>query len=119
LNHNEDSTTVIQGFTITGGAGTKWVDVHGAGAYREGGGIITEYSSPVIRWNHIVNNHITNSSGVSGTGGGGIRCGDGHPKIYGNIIEYNKAGYGCGIVMNYCHNGEIKNNLIVHNSGGQ
>jgi hypothetical protein len=119
LNHNEDSTAVIQGFTITGGLGSKWLDVHGAGTYREGGGIITEFASPIIRWNRIVNNYVTNTSGVSGTGGGGIRCGDGHPLIYGNVIEYNKAGYGCGIVMNYCHNAQIKNNLIVHNSGGQ
>jgi hypothetical protein len=119
LNHNEDSTVVIQGFTITGGLGSKWFDVHGAGTYREGGGIITEFASPIIRWNRIVNNYVTNTSGVNGTGGGGIRCGDGHPLIYGNVIEYNKAGYGCGIVMNYCHNAIIKNNLIVHNSGGQ
>ncbi len=119
LNHNEDSTAIVQGFTITGGLGSKWLDVHGAGTYREGGGILTEFASPTIRWNRIVNNYVTNAIGVSGTGGGGMRCGDGHPLIYGNVIEYNKAGYGCGMVMNYCPNAVIKNNLIVHNSGGQ
>ena len=31
FNRNEDSTTVLQGFTITGGTGTKWTDEHGAG----------------------------------------------------------------------------------------
>lgn len=119
LNSNEDSTTFIQGFTITGGKGTKWLDTHGAGTYREGGGILTEFSSPVIRWNHIVKNIVTNAIGVSSTGGGGIRCGDGSPYIYNNVIAYNQSRYGGGIVINYCNNAEIKNNLIVHNSGGQ
>ena len=119
LNSNEDSTTIIQGFTITGGKGTKWLDIHGAGTYREGGGILTEFSSPVIRWNHIVDNIVTNAVGVSSTGGGGIRSGDGSPHIYNNVIAYNQARYGGGIVINYCNNAEIKNNIIVQNSGGQ
>ena len=119
LNSNEDSTTIIQGFTITGGTGTKWLDTHGAGTYREGGGILTEFSSPTIRWNHFVNNIVNNTIGVASTGGGGIRCGDGSPHIYNNVIAYNEARYGGGIVINYCSDAEIKNNLIVHNSGGQ
>ena len=119
LNSGEDSTAIVQGFTITGGTGTIWDDIHGAGTYREGGGIITESSSPIIRWNHIVNNFVTNTTGVVTTGGGGIRSGDGHPHIYNNIISNNEGRYGCGIVMNYCNNAEIKNNLIVYNKGGQ
>lgn len=119
LNSGEDSTAIIQGFTITGGMGTKWFDQHGAGTFREGGGIITEFSSPIIRWNHIVNNLVLNSIGVASTGGGGMRCGDGHPHIYNNVIAHNQARYGGGIVINFCTNAEIKNNLIVNNSGGQ
>jgi hypothetical protein len=119
LNSSEDSTTVIQGFTITGGAGTKWLDVHGAGTYREGGGILTEFSSPVIRYNHIINNIVTNTSGVVSTGGGGMRCGDGHPYIYNNVIAYNQGRYGGGVVYNYCNGAFLKNNLIAYNSGGQ
>jgi pectin methylesterase-like acyl-CoA thioesterase len=34
----EDSTTIVQGFTLTGGTGTKWLDVHNGLTYREGGG---------------------------------------------------------------------------------
>ncbi len=118
LNSYEDSTTVIQGFTITGGAGTKWVDIHGAGTYREGGGILTEFSSPIIRYNYIHDNYVNKTTGVSSTGGGAIRCGDGSPVIINNIICNNQAyGYGGGIVSNYCTS-TIQNNLIANNSGG-
>lgn len=119
LNSGEDSTTIIQGFTITGGLGTKWFDIHGAGTYREGGGILTEFSSPIIQYNLICNNYVTNNIGVAGTGGGAIRCGDGKPKLLNNIIRNNKAGYGGGIVFNYCTKGTIQNNLIINNTGGQ
>jgi hypothetical protein len=114
----EDSTTVLQGFTITGGSGTKWLDEHGAGTYREGGGILIQYSSPVIRYNVIINNSATNTTGVSGAGGGGLRIGDCNPKILNNVISYNQGRYGPGIVLNYtgC---VIKNNLIAYNFGGQ
>ncbi|MGB6647827.1 MAG: hypothetical protein WBG01_04735, partial [Bacteroidota bacterium] len=29
----EDTTAVLEGFTLTGGSGTKWTDEHGAGVY--------------------------------------------------------------------------------------
>ncbi|MEO5572566.1 MAG: T9SS type A sorting domain-containing protein [Bacteroidia bacterium] len=114
----EDSTTILQGFTITGGTGTKWLDEHGAGTYREGGGILIQYSSPVIRHNAIIYNYAVDISGVFGAGGGGLRIGDSHPQILNNVIANNEAKYGPGIVLNYtgC---TIKNNLICFNSGGQ
>jgi type IX secretion system substrate protein len=118
MNSGEDSTTILQGFTITGGTGTKWLDEHGAGTYREGGGILIQYSSPVIRYNAIIHNSATNITGVYGAGGGGLRIGDSNPKILNNIIAYNQGVYGPGIVLNYtgCI---MKNNLICFNSGGQ
>lgn len=118
LNSNEDSTTVIQGFTIRGGKGTKWFDIHGAGTYREGGGILTEFSSPIIQYNIICNNVITNTVGVASTGGGGIRSGDGNPTIRNNIICDNDGRYGGGIVLNYTK-ATIQNNIIKNNTGGQ
>ncbi len=118
LNSYEDSTALIQGFTLTGGKGTKWLDIHGAGTYREGGGILTEFASPVIRYNYIHDNYVNNTAGVNSTGGGGIRCGDGHPVIINNVICNNQAyGYGGGIVLNYC-SADVVNNLVVYNSSG-
>ena len=40
--NQEDSTAVIQGFTITGGTGTVWLDAKDVTYFREGGGILCE-----------------------------------------------------------------------------
>ncbi|MEK7257916.1 MAG: VCBS repeat-containing protein, partial [Bacteroidota bacterium] len=115
----ESPATVVQGFTITGGGGTKWLDEHGAGTYREGGGILTAFTSPTIQFNIIRNNSVTvTGSGVASTGGGGMRCGDGSPVIRNNWIHNNEAtGYGGGIVLNYC-TGKVHNNVVSFNEGG-
>jgi hypothetical protein len=113
---NVDSTAVLQGFAITGGTGTKWLDEYGAGLYREGGGILMQYSSPVIQNNIIFNNQVNNISGVTSTGGGGMRIGDGYPRIFNNVIMNNSARYGAGIVLNYT-GGELYNNIICVNYG--
>jgi hypothetical protein len=118
FNHNENSSAVLQGFTITGGKGTKWFDIHGAGTFREGGGILIELASPTIKHNYITNNIVTNTTGVVSTGGGGIRIGDGNPTICSNAITFNQARYGAGVVLNYTA-GKITNNVIASNSGGQ
>ncbi len=115
--NHEDSTTVLQGFTLTGGKGTLWDDEHAPGnRYREGGGILIQYSSPVIQNNIIRNNEAINNAGGVSAGGGGIRMGDSNPKVYNNVIMYNKGLYGPGIVMNYS-GGTFKNNIIIQNSG--
>ncbi len=116
FNNGEDSTAILQGFTLTGGNGTKWTDIHGAGVYREGGGIIIELGSPTIRYNVIKNNLATDITGVTSAGGGGIRIGDGNPHIDNNMIIFNQGKYGPGIVLNYtgCR---IRNNIIASNSG--
>lgn len=117
ISSGEDSTTVLQGFTITGGGGTRWEDEHGPGFwYREGGGILIQYSSPVIQNNIIHSNNITNASNVTSTGGGGIRCGDSYPRLFNNIIMNNSARYGAGFVSNYT-GGELYNNVICSNFG--
>ena len=116
INNNEDSTAVLQGFTLTGGTGTKWQDEHGAGRYREGGGILIQYSAPIIQFNIIHDNRVTDVSGVVSTGGGGIRVGDSYPRIYNNIIMNNTGRYGAGVVLNFT-GGELKNNVICVNYG--
>ncbi|HSD62457.1 MAG TPA: hypothetical protein VLB50_01630, partial [Ignavibacteriaceae bacterium] len=114
----EDSTAVLAGFTLTGGTGTKWIDEHGAGIYREGGGILITLSSPTVVNNVIINNEAIDRTGVASAGGGGIRAGDSNAHIYNNIIAHNKGHYGAGVVWNYA-TGEMKNNIIVYNSGGE
>ncbi len=111
----QDTTAALIGFTITGGTGTKWSDEHGAGIYREGGGILIQYLSPRIKNNIIVYNQANNTQGVISAGGGAIRCGDGNPRILNNIIVANSALYGGGIVLNFT-GAIIKNNIIAYDS---
>jgi hypothetical protein len=119
MSSGEDSTTVLQGFTITGGTGTRWNDEHGPGnIYREGGGILIQYSSPVIKNNIIRNNQAINTSGSVSAGGGGMRIGDSNPKVLNNIIMLNQGIYGPGVVLNYS-GATFKNNIVCLNSGGQ
>ncbi len=111
----ETPNSILQGFTLTGGTGTRWRDEHGAGVFIEGGGILITLSSPTIKNNLIVGNEaIRRPGGTLSAGGGGIRCGDGSPLIVNNIITDNSGMYGGGIVMNFA-SGIIKNNLITHN----
>ncbi|MBN1424617.1 VCBS repeat-containing protein [Candidatus Fermentibacteria bacterium] len=114
----EDSTAVLEGFTLTGGTGTVWRDTHLSQDYREGGGILVELASPVIRHNLIVDNEATDDTGLVSAGGGGIRCGDANPLITGNVIAGNRGRYGAGIVMNFC-TGSIVGNVICDNEGGE
>lgn len=116
----EGPSTVVQGFTITGGKGTRWFDPAGAGTFREGGGILTEGTSPTIQFNIIRNNEVGPvGTGMVSNGGGGIRSGEGGPIIRNNWIHHNKGGgYGGAVVYNYC-TGQIYNNLISYNEAGK
>ncbi len=114
ITSGEDTTAVLQGFTLTGGTGTLWPDEHSAGSYIEGGGILIALSSPTIRHNIIRNNNVNRIGGTS-TGGGGIRLGDGSPRIYNNVIMNNSGQYGGGIVANYARP-IIRNNIVSKNT---
>jgi len=114
----ETSNAILQGFTLTGGKGTRWPDVHIGGFYREGGGILMELSSPTIQFNLITDNQAIDKTNCTSAGGGAIRCGDGDPMIQNNVIVNNQGLYGGGIVMNFS-TGTIRNNLIMNNSGGE
>lgn len=113
--NGEDSTAVLQGFTLKGGKGTAWRDEHSSGMYREGGGVLVALSSPTIRDNLIVDNEAVDATNIASAGGGGLRCGDGSPRILHNVIIANKGMYGGGIVLNYCDGAVIKNNVIFLN----
>ncbi|UCE19820.1 MAG: T9SS type A sorting domain-containing protein [Gemmatimonadota bacterium] len=114
----EDSTAVLEGFTVTGGTGTIWWDTHDLQWHREGGGILIELSSPTIRNNHVVDNEAVNLSGVIAAGGGGIRCMDGNPLIENNLVMHNRGTHAAGVEMLFS-TGTIRRNVIVENSGGQ
>lgn len=115
----ENQNAILQGFTITGGSGTTWPDPHGFGDFREGGGILTEFSSPIIRYNLIINNNASYAgTGMVSAGGGAIRTGDGGPQILNNVIMYNTGRYGAGVVINFAST-TVKNNIIAYNTGGQ
>ena len=112
--NGEMETTIICGLTLTGGKGTAWLDEHGAGTFREGGGILMNGSNARICHNRIIGNRVENLSWVVSTGGGGIRCGDGRPEICNNLIAENFGCYGGGIVLNFS-GADIHNNLILAN----
>jgi len=115
----EDSTAVLLGFTITNGTGTHWVDPQfPAYTWHSGGGVFIFQSSPTIKNNYIIGNHCDDDTGVSGASGGGLCTYGGNPVIINNIINYNTALYGAGIVIDYsgC---VFKNNVVAHNSCDQ
>lgn len=114
----EDSTAVLEGFTVTGGTGTIWWDTHDLQMHREGGGILIELSSPTIRNNHVINNESINLDGVLAAGGGGIRCMDANPLIENNLIKQNRGTHAAGVEMLFS-TGIIRRNVIVENSGGE
>ena len=122
--NQEDSTAVLEGFTITGGTGTIWLDAKDLAYFREGGGILCELASPTIRHNHIVANEaIATTKNVKGdslisAGGGAIRCGYAEPTITNNVIRGNKGRYGPGVVL-FHSAGIVRNNVIAGNTGGE
>ncbi|MCP5062773.1 MAG: hypothetical protein GY936_09940 [Ignavibacteriae bacterium] len=113
----EEQTTVLQGFTITGGMGTKTYNTNENLYFRTGGGILVDQSSPTIINNIITKNEsVDTSGGVTGAGGGGIRVGNGTPIIRNNIISHNTGRYAGGMMLAFCPGIIIKNNIITHNS---
>lgn len=110
----------LKGFVITGGRGTDWADPNfNNSKWREGGGILVNQSSPTIENNIIISNYCsTIPPGVNGAGGGGIRAGYSAPIIRNNVFAFNTGRYGCGVYL-IGSNGEVKNNIIVYNKGGE
>ncbi|MBW6459981.1 MAG: right-handed parallel beta-helix repeat-containing protein [Bacteroidales bacterium] len=111
----EDTTSVLCGFTITGGTGT-WVP---GPQTRAAGGIYINNAGAKIIHNHITENHITGNASGSG---GGIGAGDIYSnatviirnnRITNNTIDVHNIAEGGGILI-YC-NGIIEDNIIAHN----
>lgn len=116
INQNENRNAILQGFTITGGSGTRNFNSNENLYFRAGGGILVDHASPTIRFNRIVDNASTNVSNSTGAGGGGLRVGNGKPVISHNIIKRNAGQYAGGMMLAFCEEGTvITNNIIADN----
>jgi parallel beta-helix repeat protein len=116
----EDTTSVLYGFTITGGSGTiTEYDFLGMIYFvRAGGGIFCFESGPRISHNKIISNNIPT---YTQSGGGGIgQFNDNNAYI---IIEFNQIknntidgiDQSYGSAINLSCNGRIMNNDIAYN----
>jgi len=120
---SEDSTSILCGFSITGGSGTVNPPepmIPNEGDLKTGGGIACILSGARICYNKIYNNSVNHDPMAFG---GGISCGGltntktiiiENNEIYGNSVtgqEWTKGG-GIGLAVSAI----IKNNKIYNNS---
>lgn len=119
--------TVLDGFTITGGAGTN-LSAYPDPPWRSGGGVFCRDASPTISHNTITGNFamgdLLRSGGGSGpyyaaTGGGegaGIYCRNSNAAIVNNTISANGAWNGGGGI--FCSGGAptVTGNVFDHNT---
>ncbi len=117
----EDTTSILCGFTITGGTGTYSPPQPPGLGGRVGAGIKCKYSGARICHNNIQYNTITLASGI--VSGGGIDAGPpGNTSwviLENNRIIWNtitgKLGSGAGVTLT--SNAKVYNNAIEHNTG--
>ena len=111
FNSGEDTTSVLCGFTITGGTGS-------AIGWRAGGGVLCSSRAKIIH-NIIRDNSLTDTTGGV-VAGGGIYCSGQYYVIEDNRIGSNHlvgeaSAWGGGIVLNGC-SGRIMGNTITENA---
>ncbi len=115
----EGRESILQGFTISGGQGTEWVDPQfPTYTWRGGGGIFCFQSSPTIRYSQITGNVVANNGDVDGVQAGGILCFGGNPLVHNTIIRANQAESGGGLVVDYS-GATVRNTIISNNICGQ
>jgi hypothetical protein len=116
--HNEDTTSIICGFTITGGGGT--VNTYWDIGF--GGGIMCYEAGAKVIHNKIIDNQILNlpTTTVGGAGVGTMLVsGDYWIVLEDNLISNNSAyantanAFGGGV--NITINGILRNNIIENN----
>ena len=90
---NEDTNSVLTGFTITGGSGTVGHWFPGWGPSKSGGGIRVAFSGAKIEKNKIINNNITTSGDTVASGVGIVAIADfaDYVVIRDNQISENTA----------------------------
>lgn len=141
---SESRGAVIDGFTITGGAGTS------DSGPASGGGVYCRDASPIVKGNWIVSNHLGNTSGTGGGAflvhrasgppypsplfenntffdnsadgnGGGIGIFNCSAELRGNLFKMNRTGHdggGAWVYLNGGGNPEISNNIFEGNVAG-
>jgi predicted GH43/DUF377 family glycosyl hydrolase len=124
----EDTTSVLCGFTITGGSGTLRYWEADDFFYREGGGIDLYYSGGKVIHNKISDNHIITGANEHGYGAGMSSRGMKSVNLIvrDNDISNNTvntySGAGAGIVIGQygnilCEHNIISNNTFTANGG--
>ncbi len=118
----EDTTSVLCGFTLTGGGGTlskmqlanEWFDI------RAGGGIFCSRAGPYISYNWIVDNHVSDAKEVDG-GGVYFDAQDSllHIVLINNRISKNtligkENAWGAALCL--LGNASVNNNLVTYNA---
>ncbi len=83
FNSGEDTTSVLCGFTITGGSGNIESSIN----YKMGGGVQIVYSGGKLLNNHILGNSINYDHGVFG---GGVTAGGPIGEIPWVVLRYNR-----------------------------
>jgi hypothetical protein len=118
----EDTTSVLCGFTITGGIGTRLYWAAGDFYFRAGGGIGLYFSGGKIIHNKIINNHIQTADDEYGYGGGLDATGKVQLNLVvrDNEISYNTVdtfwGAGAGIDMGRYGYILVESNIIANNT---
>ena len=118
----EDTTSVLCGFTLTGGAGTisklqlanAWYDI------RAGGGIFCSWAGPYISHNWIFDNHIR---GVNEADGAGVYF-DAQDSLIHIVLRNNRITQNTltakkntwGAALCLIGNASVSNNLVAYNA---
>lgn len=102
--NSEDSSAVLDGFTIMNGFGTY---SHG---HYEGGAILCDGSSPTIRECLFINN-------TGDYQGGAITCFGSYPKLINCTFAFNSAVYG-GVLYSNGSNPRLYNCILAFNTLG-
>ena len=108
-----DSTTILDGFTITGG------NANGSGAYKCGGGMYNDSGSPMLVNCSFINNLATGN----GKGGGIYNTNSSSPTITSCIFSGNAVqgswAYGGGIYNTSSSSPNLTSCLFSDNSSGR
>jgi hypothetical protein len=116
MTHAESRAAVLEGFTITGGSGSYWYGT------LTGGGLVCSNSSPVIRNNHFIANHLVRSPYGRG---GGVAVGTGQqesptpaPILENNLFQDNVTSGNAGGLMIAHADVTVRGNVFVRNDAG-